>query len=260
MLHSNLTNVNQITLTNFRCAQSELWIPNLPWSNLSGEPLRTVILSCFKYRKVRSAPHRCDFKYNLFHFPTWKRPTPSCLQLPNNASHPADHVKSAQGPEALPRQSSAWLAGSMSQAWSRLLIKHYQETRHITWLCLIPPVRLTAARASHSSLPENSRSTHVQGKLPALPQDPHTTSDPALLTQREGRICGPSTGGALVYKHGQAEERKKAENGEKAHRLVGDRMSGWKTAEKPAPAPAPRSKSSSLMQGHSPAAPLVLHG
>lgn len=119
-------------------------------------------------------------------YSTWKRPTPSCLQLPNNASHPAEHVKSAQGPEALPRQSRAWLAGSMSQAWSWGLIKHHQETRHITWLCLIPFVRLTAAGASYSSLPKNSRSTHVQAKLLALPQDPHTTSDPAPTDTERG--------------------------------------------------------------------------
>lgn len=214
MPHPNLSNINQITLTNFRRAYSELGTPTLPWSNLSGEPLQTVILSCFKYWKGRSAPQRCDFKCNLFQFLTLNTQleqdplgavcnsqTMLLTQLTTLSQHrDLQHFQTKQS-----------MTGSTSQAWSRVLIKHYRETRHITWLCLIPLVRLTAARASHSSLPKNSAPHVCRVNFLHCPRShARTTSDPALLTDT-GSIRGPSPGGTLFYKHWQADERKKAE-------------------------------------------------
>lgn len=42
-------------------------------------------------------------------------------------------------------------------------------------------------------------STRVHAKLPALPQEPGATSDPALLTQAQGSLRGPPPGGGLLY-------------------------------------------------------------
>lgn len=141
-------------------------------------------------------------------YSTWKRPTGSCLQLLNSTSHPADPVKAAQRPAALRSQSSAWLAGSTSQAWSRVLIKRYQESRHITWLCLIPLVCLTAAGASHSSLPKHSAPHMCRENFLHCPRT-HTPPGTQPYWHTQGRIRGSSPGGALLYKHGQADEGKK---------------------------------------------------
>lgn len=189
MPHSNLTNINQISLTNFRRAQSELWSPNLPWSNLSGEPLRT----CFKYWKVRSAPHRCDFKCNLFQFPNLntaleKDPHKAVCNYPTML---LTQLKWAQGPAALPRQSSAWLAGSNVPS----MVTKADQTlagaqAHHIGLCLTALVCLTAAGASHSSLPENSAPHTCRANFLRCPRT-HTPPVSQPYWQTEGSRWGP---------------------------------------------------------------------
>lgn len=94
-------------------------------------------------------------------------------------------------------------------------------------------------------------STHVQGKLPALPQDPHTTWDPALLTHTREDTWSLSWR-CFTLQTWASRWEKKAENGEKVHRLVRQSMSGWKTAEGAAsPHYLHEARAAVLMQGHS---------
>lgn len=241
MPHSNLTNINQMNLTNFRCAQSVLRTPNIPWSNLSGEQSCFHVLNTDKWDQLHTDVilNATSFRAPLT-IPLEKDPlVAACnhqMMLLSQLATCRQHRDLQHIPDK--QRMAGWLhIPSVVTSADQTL----PGNQHITWLCLIPLVCLTAAGASHSSFPENSAPHMVRVNF-LHAQHPHTTPDP-------GEDTGPSPGGALLSKHGQADERKKRERWKSAQTYK-TKFVWLKTAERCALPQLQGVRAVALMQGH----------
>lgn len=164
---------------------------------------------------MRSAPYRCDFKCNLFQFPTLNTPLEKdpllavCnyqIMLLTQLSTLSQHRDLKHFPD---KAGHGWLAPCPRrghEGWSNITRKpgtsHGCVSFHLCASQLPEPATLPFPRTHAPHMCRLNFWHCPRTHTPPLTQP--------LLTQREGRIRGPSPGGALVYKHGQAEERKKS--------------------------------------------------
>lgn len=177
----------------------------------------TVMLSCLKYWQVRSAPHRHDFKCNLFQCPTeYSIEDDPLVAVCNHQLMLLTQLATrqiAQGAAAHPRQAvPGWLAPHPKhghECWSNTTRKpaHHMAVPHSTCVphsCRSQPLFLSWELCS----------THGQGKLPACPAPTHHSWPSPTDT---GEDTGPSPGGALLSQTWTNRWEEKTERWRSAH-------------------------------------------
>lgn len=186
-------------------------------------------------------------------YSTWKSAPRGCLQLLNNPSPSAEQVSQHRDLQQSSDRAAVhdWLAPQPEcghECWSNITRKpgtsHGRASFHLCASRLLEP----------AALPFPGIPLHTcAGWTPCAAPGPAHRCGPASLTHT-GEERWALSWGCFTPQTWASRWEKTAEGGETVHRLVGQGMSGWKTAERPASPPAHlhEARAAVLMQGQSP--------